>query len=262
MTAEEEAQFAALNTAKERREFLNGLGLKQSGEQFGDARAADAKSKGDKATPLDFFPRQKAGAVPDEFADQQFRSTNKAADVAVGPENKMSAMAEAPARGEAIARALRNDFAAGVAMIESRLRSAQRPEFIADKKARETSAVGGQHYVMPLAYALNLDTISKLDLGPAEAKQLTALRSEAAKIILLADKLSDAQKVALAKAMEPGAKVVLANYAQHLRDAAGSALDAKAAPKAPVAPAPATGLLAKTLKARLEVPSMKIPINF
>ena len=217
-----------------------------------DEREADAwyegKSDGEKVTPSD-FPRAQEEA---ERKDLAFRTTKKAADVAVGPENKMSAMAKAPERGAEIARTLNNDFAAGVAMIESRLRSAQRPEFIADKKARETSAVGGQHYVMPLAYALNLDTISKLDLGPAEAKKLTALRGEAAKIILLADKLNDAQKTALTKAMEPGAKVVLANYAQHLRDAAGSALDAKAAPKAPVAPAPATGLLAKTLKARLE----------
>ena len=47
--------------------------------------------------------------MPDEFADQQFRSTNKAADVSVGPENKMSAMAKAPERGAEIARALRND---------------------------------------------------------------------------------------------------------------------------------------------------------
>lgn len=232
MTAEEEAQFAALNTAKERREFLKNLGLKQSGEQFGDARAADAKSDGDNATPLDFFPKQKPGAVPDEFADQQFRTTKKAADVAMGPEPKMSSMAKAPERGAEIVRALRKDFAAGVAMIESRLRSAARPEAIADKKARETSAVGGQHYVMPLAYALNLDTIAGLDLAPAEAKQLTALRGEAAKIILLADKLSDAQKVALTKAMAPAAsadKVNLANYAKLLQKASQAAPEVAAA---------------------------------
>jgi hypothetical protein len=249
MTAEEETQFAALGTAKERREFLKGLGLKKSGEQFSDARSADAKSDGDGVAPLDFFPKQKAGAVPDEFADQQFRSTNKAADVSVGPENKMSAMAKAPARGEAIVSALRTDFAAGVAMIESRLRSAQRPEFVEDPKARNTSAVGGQHYVMPLAYALNADTISKLDLGPAEAKKLTALRGEAAKIILLADKLKENQKVALTKAMAPAAsadKVSLANYAKLLQKAS------EPATPAPAAPASGTGLLAKTLKARLE----------
>ncbi|WP_087746262.1 MULTISPECIES: hypothetical protein [unclassified Acidovorax] len=232
MTAEEEGQFAALNTAKERREFLKGLGLKKSGEQFGDARSEEAKTDGDDAAPLDFFPRQKAGAVPDEFADQQFRTTKKAADVAVGPENKMSAMAKAPERGAEIARTLNKDFAAGVAMIESRLRSAQRPEFIADKKARETSAVGGQHYVMPLAYALNADTISKLDLGPAEAKKLTALRGEAAKIILLADKLKENQKVALTKAMAPAAsvdKVNLANYAKLLQKASPAAPEVAAA---------------------------------
>ncbi|WP_199227651.1 hypothetical protein, partial [Acidovorax sp. HMWF018] len=241
MTAEEEAQFAALNTAKERREFLKNLGLKQSGEQFSDARAADAKTSGDNATPLDFFPKQKPGAVPDEFADQQFRTTAKAADVSVGPENKMSAMRQAPARGEAIVSALRKDFASGVAMIESRLRSAQRPEFIADAKARETSAVGGQHYVMPLAHALNADTIASLDLGPAEAKQLMSLRGEAAKAILLADKLSDAQKVALTKAMAPTAsadKVNLANYAKLLQKASQAAPEvaAKEAPKSSAQP--------------------------
>jgi len=232
MTAEEEGQFAALDTAKERREFLKDLGLKKSGEQFGDARPEEAKTDGEGATPLDFFPKQKRGAVPDEFADQQFRSTNKAADVSVGPENKMSAMRQAPARGEAIVSALRADFAAGVAMIESRLRSAQRPEFIADKKARETSAVGGQHYVIPLAYALNADTLGKLDLGPAEAKKLTALRGEAAKIILLADKLKENQKVALTKAMAPATsvdKVNLANYAKLLQKAAQAAPEVAAA---------------------------------
>lgn len=236
MTAEEEAQFAALNTAKERREFLKNLGLKQSGEQFGDARAADAKSDGDNATPLDFFPKQKPGAVPDEFADQQFRTTKKAADAAMGPEPKMSSMAKAPERGAEIVRALRKDFASGVAVIESRLRSAARPESIADPKAREISAVGGQHYVMPLAHALNLDTIAGLDLGPAEAKQLMTLRGEAAKAILLADKLSDAQKVALTKAMAPAAsadKVNLANYAKLLQKASQAAREvaAKETPK-------------------------------
>lgn len=232
MTAEEETQFAALGTAKERRELLKGLGLKKSGEQFSDARSADAKSDGDGVAPLDFFPKQKAGAVPDEFADQQFRSTNKAADVSVGPENKMSAMRQAPARGEAIASTLRADFAAGVAMIESRLRSAQRPEFIADAKARETSAVGGQHYVMPLAHALNADVLASLDLGPAEAKQLTALRGEAARVILLADKLSEVQKIALTKAMAPATsadKVTLANYAKLLQKASQAAPEVAAA---------------------------------
>lgn len=255
MTTEEEAQFAALNTAKERREFLNGLGLKQSGEQFSDARAADAKTSGDNATPLDFFPKQKPGAVPDEFADQQFRTTKKATDIATGPEPKMSAMAKAPERGAVITRTLRNDFASGVAMIESRLRSASRPELISDAKARETSAVGGQHYVMPLAHALNADVISKLDLGPAEAKQLMTLRAKTAKIILLADKLSDAQKITLTKAMEPGAsadKVTLANYAKLLQAASAPAETKAPAPAPAASAAPATGLLAKTLSARLE----------
>lgn len=257
MTAEEEAQFAALETAKERREFLKSLGLKQSGERFGDARAADAKTSGDNATPLDFFPKQKPEAVPDEFADQQFRTTKKAADVATGPEPKMSAMAKAPARAEAIVAALHKDFAAGVAMIESRLRSAARPESFADPKTRETSAVGGQHYVMPLAYALNLDTIGKLDLGPTEAKQLMALRAKTAQTILMADKLKENQKVALTKAMAPAVsanKVNLANYALLLQKAASAAAPVKeAARPTPAATSmPAPGLLLKTLESRLE----------
>ncbi len=248
MTAEEEAQFAALNTAKERREFLKGLGLKQSGERFSDARSADAKSSGDNVTPLDSFPKQKRGAVPDEFADQQFRTTKKAADIAAGPEPKMSAMAKAPERGAEIVSALRKDFSSGVAMIESRLRSAARPESIADPKARETSAVGGQHYLMPLAHALNADTIAGLDIGPGEAKQLTALRGQAAQAILLADKLSEAQKVALTKAMAPAesaGKVVLANYAKLLQKAA-SAADTTGSGPAP------SGALTEAVKARLE----------
>lgn len=257
MTAEEEAQFAALNTAKERREFLNNLGLKQSGERFGDARAAGAKTGGDNATPLDFSPKQKSEAVPDEFADQQFRTTKKAADTATGPEPKMSAMAKAPTRAEAIVAALHKDFAAGVAMIESRLRSAARPESFADPKARETSAVGGQHYVMPLAYALNLDTIGKLDLGPTEAKQLMALRAKTAQTILMADKLKENQKVALTKAMAPAVsanKVNLANYALLLQKAASAAAPVKeAARPTPAATSmPAPGLLLKTLESRLE----------
>ncbi len=257
MTAEEEAQFAALETAKERREFLKSLGLKQSGERFGDARAADAKTSGDNATPLDFFPKQKPEAVPDEFADQQFRTTKKAADTATGPEPKMSAMAKAPARAEAIVATLHKDFAAGVAMIESRLRSAARPESFADPKTRETSAVGGQHYVMPLAYALNLDTIGKLDLGPTEAKQLMALRAKTAQTILMADKLKENQKVALTKAMAPAVsanKVNLANYALLLQKAAQAAAPAKEAarPTPAVTSMPAPGLLLKTLESRLE----------
>ena len=249
MTAEEEAQFATLNTAKERREFLKALGLKQSGEQFSDA--AESKTSGDNATPLDFFPKQKPGAVPDEFADQQFRTTKKATDIATGPEPKMSAMAKAPERGAEIVGALRKDFDTGVAMIESRLRSAARPESIADPKARETSAVGGQHYVMPLAHALNADTIASLDLGPAEAKQLVALRAQTAQAILLTDKLSENQKVALTKAMAPAVsadKVNLANYAKLLQAAGAPTAPAKVQ----AAPVPATGLLQKTLEARLE----------
>lgn len=263
MTAEEEAQFAALETAKERREFLKSLGLKQSGERFGDARAADAKTSGDNATPLDFFPKQKSEAVPDEFADQQFRTVKKAVDVATDPEPKMSAMAKAPGRGAEIVGALHKDFAAGVAMIESRLRSAARPESFADPKARETSAVGGQHYVMPLAHALNADTISKLDLGPAEAKQLVALRAQTAQAILLADKLSDAQKVALTKAMAPAAsagKVNLANYAALLQKAAAGAIQIAPQPAALLQKAAENALAAEAGAGRVDTAKAVDPV--
>lgn len=246
-----------------------------AGETSRALGTADPKTDGDGAAPLDFYPKQKPGAVPDEFADQQFRTTDKATDLAVGPEPKMSAVQQAPERAAAIVKALRKDFAAGVAMLESRLRTAQRPEYIPRPKGQKPGALdmrgaeGGVHYIFPVAHALGLDTIGSLDLGPAEAKQLQALRAETAQVILAAPKLSDARKVALTRAMAPAAsvgKVTLANYAKLLHKAAGPGKAEVAATPAttpaltpavtPAAPAPAgdapTGLLLKALDARME----------
>lgn len=186
---------------------------------------ADPKTDKDDKTPLDFTRKQKPGEVPDEYADQRYRSsTNKATD-GVGPEPKMSAMKLAPKRGAELMSALNDDFVTGMEKLESRMRTAGRAkhaEWVDGKPPKgEAALVGGAHYIAPLAHALTRTSVDRFD-GDEHA-YLVHRRAEVADFILKSPDLSVAQKIELTKAMAPKdsrAKIVLGSYATVLQKAA------------------------------------------
>ena len=172
----------------------------------------------DEISPLDFFPDQEPGAVPDEFADAQFRNRIEGYDPAttVSAEHKMSAAGQAKERGDALRGKLvpgrgegRTELTAkqleGINSIAARIRSAYRPE---RREKGDAGLVGGWHYLYPAAHALNTDFLSTLANGGKDpaglVDTLEFLRGQLNRA-LLDSSATPKQKAAIAKLMAPKA---------------------------------------------------------
>lgn len=172
----------------------------------------------DEISPLDFFPDQEPGAVPDEFADAQFRNRIEGYDptTTVSAEHKMSAAGQAKERGDALRGKLvpgrgeeRPELTAkqleGINSIAARIRSAYRPE---RREKGDAGLVGGWHYLYPAAHALNTDFLSTLANGGKDpaglVDTLEFLRGQLNRA-LLDSSATPEQKAAIAKLMAPKA---------------------------------------------------------
>jgi hypothetical protein len=225
-----------------------------NGRRLSGAKTTDSVE----TTPLDFFGDTKKPAVPDEFDDQQFRTKNggESAYSPLPAESKMSAWKEADKNADALLNKFRkyvetnvggkivrtpieSDVAGGLAEIEQRLRAAKTPSYSPDKYA----AVGGLHYVIPLAQVLNPDVISTMDIVDADAQRIVAARAELAGLVRDAEGFSDAQRVRLTRAMAPAesaARINLGNYRKALEKAINAAPTEEQMTEAPKAAASKT----------------------
>lgn len=223
MTSAERAEMNDLPTPEARMAYFKDLSLRKSGERFAES-SEGGKTDNEGAVPSEHTKQAEVDdhgrpAAPDEFADQRFRSKTQgfAPEVGIKPESKLHAMRDAAKYGDNIVGQLKGDVQAGLAALESRLRSAERTG-----KPDAQGLTGGVQYVYPAAYALNRDTIAKLDLAPAGAQKVVALRAKTADIILRSS-LEPKEKVALARMMAPAesaGKITIANFRSVLAKAA------------------------------------------
>ena len=198
------------------RRMRNADGSKR--EVFEDGAEFPVEMTDDEISPLDFFPDQEPGAVPDEFADAQFRNRIEGYDPAttVSAEHKMSAAGQAKERGDALRGKLvpgrgegRTELTAkqleGINSIAARIRSAYRPE---RREKGDAGLVGGWHYLYPAAHALNTDFLSTLANGGKDpaglVDTLEFLRGQLNRA-LLDSSATPKQKAAIAKLMAPKA---------------------------------------------------------
>lgn len=198
------------------RRMRNADGTKR--EVIEDGAEFPVEMTDDEISPLDFFPDQEPGAVPDEFADAQFRNRIEGYDPAttVSAEHKMSAAGQAKERGDALRGKLvpgrgegRTELTAkqleGINSIAARIRSAYRPE---RREKGDAGLVGGWHYLYPAAHALNTDFLSTLASGGKDpaglVDTLEFLRGQLNRA-LLESGATPKQKVAIAKLMAPKA---------------------------------------------------------
>ncbi len=234
MSSAERAAMNALETHEERMAYFK--------ELVADKAERESKTDNEGAVPSEHTKQAEVDdhgrpAAPDEFADQRFRSKTQgfAPEVGIKPESKLHAVRDAAKHGDNIVSHLKGDVQAGLAALESRLRSAERTG-----KPDAQGLTGGVQYVYPAAYALNRDTIAKLDLAPQEAQKVVALRAKTADIILRST-LEPKEKVALARMMAPAesaSKITVANFRSVLTKAAEQAAPevAAQAPKSNAAP--------------------------
>ncbi len=199
------------------RRMRNADGTKR--EVIEDGAEFPVEMTDDEISPLDFFPDQEPGAVPDEFADAQFRNRIEGYDPAttVSAEHKMSAAGQAKERGDAIRAKLlltpgedRTELTPkqleGINSIAARIRSAYRPE---RREKGDAGPVGGWHYLYPAARALNADFLDTLADGKDPAglvDTLEFLRGQLTRA-LLESSATPKQKVAIAKLMAPKTSV-------------------------------------------------------
>ncbi len=180
------------------------------------------KTESESATPLDFFGAQKEGAVPDEFADQQYQTRNSGKNADIGPEPKSTAVTSARFRADKLVAQLIEDPEAGTAAVLSRMRSALRPENFSKEGQL---VVGGAHYAAPLAEMLS----RRVDgTKPSALQQTTELTSpemvkDMYKVVAEAllkenSSLTVANRVALTRllARDPS-KVAAANFRGNLQ---------------------------------------------
>jgi hypothetical protein len=199
---------------------------------------AAALTSNDHATPLDFFKPQKDDAQRDDFADVLGRTKEGGQSVYslrksdLGVEHATDAVDKAEGRSEPIVQALVDDPSKGLAALESRLRTAQRPAYVEapetgnpvqDKKAKDAAMnqpVGGIHYLYPAAAALSPDNMQHVmalaDMGPEEAvsvkNHMFNLRKAVA-AIALDSTMTPKQKIAVAKMIATDDKRDLINLA-------------------------------------------------
>lgn len=272
MTSAERAEMNDLPTPEARMAYFKDLSLRKSGERFAEGSAVQTtprmvrqpkegsampyageasrsthvetgKTENENAVPSEHVKQAEVDdhgrpAAPDEFADQRYRSKTQGfnPEVDIKPESKLHAARDAAKLGDNIVSQLKGDVQAGIAALESRLRSAERTG-----KPDAQGLTGGTQYVYPAAYALNRDRIAKLDLAPQEAQKVVALRAKTADIILRSS-LDPKEKVALARMMAPAesaGKITIANVRSVLAKAAEQAAPEVAAqgPKSNAAPA-------------------------
>lgn len=195
----------------------------------------------DEITPMDFFPKEKSGAVPDDFADAQFRNSIEGFDPSKaigGTEYKMSAEGQAKVRGEAIraklipnpgqkSSGLTQTQKEGLNNIVARIHAAYAPERPMTKdaaaalekssgtgpgmrtnpavRAAKAGLVGGWHYLFPAAYALRSDFLNLgSDAPTALTEALQTLRGQVNRALLDSD-APLGRKVAVARLMAPAA---------------------------------------------------------
>lgn len=215
------------------RRMRNADGTKR--EVFEDGAAFPVEMTDDEISPMDFFPDQEPGAVPDEFADAQFRNRIEGYDASttVGAEFKLSAASKAKERGLAIraklllGRGERSDQITpkqleGINEIAARIRSAYRPE---RREKGDDGLVGGWHYLYPVAHALNTDVLRKMAGGkdPADLMPTLKFLRDQFKRALLDSAATPSQKAAVLRAASPAewaSKITEGNVIQLLeRDA-------------------------------------------
>lgn len=265
MTSQERAEYNALTTPAQRREYLSDRGLdRKSGERFSSApnfitsdrqpRRADAdktvfeqkggffdnptprdkpakdmafggqrtravftdpaKTRRDDRTPLDFFGEDRRDkdlqSIPDEFSQQRIQSRSEgfdAAQAARPPVTPMQAKRFVDRDAQEIVKALTplpegktvvqapgalGRPEEGLAMIESRLKSAARP------KGGTEGLTGGIHYIYPVVRVLNADQLGTYDMALPEIGRLMDLREQAARVLMKAD-ISPAERVRLTR---------------------------------------------------------------
>ena len=179
------------------------------------ARGSFHEMTDDEISPLDFFPDQEPGATPDEYADAQFRNRIEGYDASttVSAEFKLSAASKAKERGLAIRAKLipginegGDELTAkqleGINEIAARIRSAYRPE---RREKGDDGLVGGWHYLYPVAYALNTDSLRKMAGGKDPAGLMPTLKflRDQFKRALLDSAATPSQKAAVLRAASP-----------------------------------------------------------
>lgn len=215
------------------RRMRNADGTKR--EVFEDGAAFPVEMTDDEISPMDFFPDQEPGAVPDEFADAQFRNRIEGYDASttVSAEFKLSAASKAKERGLAIRAKLipginegGDELTAkqleGINEIAARIRSAYRPE---RREKGDDGLVGGWHYLYPVAHALNTDSLRKMAGGKDPAGLMPTLKflRDQFKRALLDSAATPSQKAAVLRVASPAewaSKITEGNVIQLLeRDA-------------------------------------------
>ena len=186
-----------------------------------------------KSTPLDFSQGQDKTGVDDETTDVLKRTKlggKSAYSTDIGPEAKAKAADEAVRRAEALGAAWNRSEDEAKAMIEMRFRMAAAPSYSEDKNA----AVGGPHYIAPVASFVSAKNLSQLDLGPAEMKEMVGLQSRVAKV-LLGEGVSKTERVKLARLMSADpSKVTAGNVDQFMTVLAARAEAVEPAPRSNV----------------------------
>lgn len=210
-------------------------------------------------TPLDFFGEDRRDkelqSIPDEFSQQRIQSRSEGFDAAQSarpPVTAAQAKRFAERDAQEIIKALTplpegaNVVQApgalgrpeeGLAMIESRLKSAARP------KSDPKGLVGGIHYIYPVVKALNGDQLGTYDLGPQAMAALQRMRERTAQVLLDAD-MPAQERVRLAKELataQAAGRITAQNVRTALQRMAGtpeatSPVTVKQEPAAPAAP--------------------------
>lgn len=221
-----------------------GLRVDRSGRRNPEPLTSD-----DNKTPLDFFPKQKAGAVPDEFADQQFLTRMTNSRFEGGPEPKMTAVGQARFRAEALMAEFSRDPEAFTEKVMSRLRSAKRPAYAPG----DQQVSGGAHYIAPIAYLVQRDRTAGMGLGQTEQEMFDFLRREAAQVLLNAPEteLSKTQMLNIAQMMSTDPrKVNTGNVRGMLEKLAARETQPVVAKPEPAAPK--AGIMSRAIAQRME----------
>ena len=180
-------------------EFLADLELTNAnGAAFNPDAKTNKTSKRDK-TSLDFSEGQDVDAADDETTDVLKRTKlggKSAYSTDIGPEPKGKAADAAVHRAAAIGAAWNRSEAEGMEMIEMRFRMAAAPAYSENKN----EAVGGPHYIAPVAAFVNATNLAGMDLGPKELKEFSSVRARVAQV-LLSPEVSKTERVKLARLM-------------------------------------------------------------
>lgn len=151
-----------------------------------------------KSTELDFSEGQGEG-IDDETTDVLKRTKlggKSAYSTDIGPEPKGKAADAAVHRAAAIGAAWNRSEAEGMEMIEMRFRMAAAPAYSENKN----EAVGGPHYIAPVAAFVNATNLAGMDLGAKELKEFSSIRARVAQV-LLSPEVSKTERVKLARLM-------------------------------------------------------------